>query len=148
MTPFPRRGLVVAADLRQLALVRSWIRSHAQAAGFEEREVLELELWTTECVSNVVRHGYGGDASGQIELGAELLPDRFVLTVRDEAGTFDPTRGQGRGAGTFEAGGYGLSLVARLADEIGWRPGAKGGNELSMTRLLPQTEPTDESRDR
>ena len=129
--------LVLRADLDHLSDARDWTRRHATGAGFDARVVGELELLITETLSNVIRHGYEGDASCEIELDAELLSDRLILRVVDRGPRFDPTRGEPVDLSEPKAGGYGLYLMETLTDELSWRRRDDGANEVTMTRLRP-----------
>lgn len=43
-----------------------------------------------EIVTNVLRHGYGGDESRPVQLSFEASADGFQVTVRDQGPEFDP----------------------------------------------------------
>lgn len=130
-------ALVLRADLNYLSDARDWTREQAMQAGFDSRVAGELELLITETVSNVIRHGYEGDVSCEIQLHAELLADRLVLRVVDRGPRFDPTKGEPVDLSEPKAGGYGLYLMETLTDELSWRRRDDGANEVTMIRLRP-----------
>ena len=85
------------------------------AAGFDPETQFRLELLITELVSNSVVHG--NDWTGNVELGIHADPRVVHVTVVDEGPGFD--------FDTVDSGGYGLVMLAQLADRWGSerRPG-------------------------
>ena len=77
------------------------------AAGFDQETQFRLELLVTELVSNAVLHSESDRVALDVRPG-----DRQVhVTVLDEGPGFDP--------GDVASGGFGLVLLAQLADRWG-----------------------------
>ncbi len=75
----------------------------------------DLLLLVTELVTNAVRHGNGG-SEGTVDLGMRIAAGRIRVDVAHPGSGFTheiaaPSRG--------EAGGWGLYLVDRIADDWG-----------------------------
>jgi serine/threonine-protein kinase RsbW len=87
----------------------------------------DLKLALTEAASNSVRHAYGGDGRGVVDILYELHPDRLVIEVTDEGEGFDPSKAGGGPDGLSE-GGLGIAIIRAVADnvEIRARRGGKG----------------------
>ncbi len=109
-----------------------------------ERLIFDLSLALEECGSNVVNHGLRRDATQTFEVSFERTHGAFVVTLRDRGPAFDPTAVAARKPQAAEddaPGGWGLALVRRHLDEIGYaREGAE--NVLRLTkRLLADGQP-------
>jgi anti-sigma regulatory factor (Ser/Thr protein kinase) len=88
--------------------------------------VEDMRLAVTEACTNVVRHAYGDDAPGLLDIVIRPNDDRLELIVRD----------YGRGIGTspdLAGPGLGLSLIAALADDVEFERATPRGSRLSMS---------------
>ena len=52
--------LQVPSSTENLALIREFVSSAAQQAGFDNNEIARLELAVDEACANVIEHAYGG----------------------------------------------------------------------------------------
>lgn len=134
-----RRRLRIDADLGRLADVRELVREVAASSEAPPACMDDLVQAVDEAASNVIRHGYGG-TPGWIDVTAELVEDRIVVTLEDEAAPFDPTTVPEPDLTVpperRRAGGMGIHLIRQAMDEFehSARPG--GGNILTMARRL------------
>jgi serine/threonine-protein kinase RsbW len=129
--------LRISADLDRLKDVRRFVREGARAHGADEASIGDLVQAVDEWVTNVIVHGYRGEA-GPIEI--ELVPEgaEVVVHIRDEAPAFDPAT-----APPFDpnlplerrpAGKMGIHLIRELCDRFEYRVAVGGGNELKLGR--------------
>jgi anti-sigma regulatory factor (Ser/Thr protein kinase) len=92
-----------------------------------------------EAASNAIRHGYRG-SPGWIEVAAELVGDRIVVTLEDEAPAFDPTLVPEPDPDIpperRRPGGMGVHLMRLAMDDLQYSPRPGGGNTLTMARRL------------
>ncbi len=132
-----------------LPAIRGWLDACPclRALGSAPREIAELCLY--ELAANIVEHGHGGDAEGEITIAWRPAPDRsggwFLLTDRGRA--YDPAdwrfpdlndprvRLQGRGLG--------LRIVHAAMRKVSYLPGTPSGN-LTLLRFEPDTVPAEE----
>ncbi|MCL8027171.1 ATP-binding protein [Nocardioides bruguierae] len=86
-----------------VGVARHHLRAALADAGVGDPVAYDAQLVLTELVSNAVEHGHP-DASGEIEVGWTIDPDRIVIDVRDAGPaprihpgrpTPDSTRGRG-----------------------------------------------------
>lgn len=73
-----------------------------------------------EIVTNVLRHGYGGDESRPVQLSFEASPDGFQVTVRDQGPSFDPLQidlDRGEEFPEIE-GGFGIMIARMVMDSM------------------------------
>jgi anti-sigma regulatory factor (Ser/Thr protein kinase) len=80
------------------------------------RTLTDAELLVSELATNSVRHG-GSDARAELAMEADVGDDRVRVRVFDDGEGFEAARPAKRDLET--AGGYGLVLVQRLAEDWG-----------------------------
>jgi serine/threonine-protein kinase RsbW len=125
----PPRGVRVGrfqlnSRLDQVQHADAWLR--AEILPFASEPVRhDLALVLEEVLTNVIRHGYGAEAAGPIELSAEISDGRLRLEVRDQARAFDPFSAAPpdleAGVEDRPVGGLGIFLVRRLMDRVEYR---------------------------
>lgn len=114
---------------------RRWVGARA-AAHVGADVVSEIELVLTEALANVIEHGYGGDDSKEIAIGAELVGGAFCVVVRDWGAIADPATFQQRDLDDPGEGGYGLFLIEELMDEVRREPQPDGGTLLTLIKMV------------
>lgn len=98
--------------------------AHAHKAAQETKDA--IALCVSEAVANVVVHAYRESSEdGQVELEAVRVTDGLCIYVRD-SGTGLRPRSNGTGHG------FGLPLMAQLADAFEVRPSPSGGTEVVL----------------
>jgi sigma-B regulation protein RsbU (phosphoserine phosphatase) len=143
------RRLRLPVSRNALPAIRGWLDSCPclRELGPAPREIAELCLY--ELAANIVEHGHGGEAEGEITIAWRPAPDRsggwFLLTDRGRA--YDPAdwrfpdlndprvRLQGRGLG--------LRIVHAAMRKVSYLSGTPSGN-LTLLRFEPGTVPAEE----
>jgi serine/threonine-protein kinase RsbW len=139
MTVGTRRHLRVPAQLDRLAEIRALVRGVADAADATVSCMDDLVQAVDEAATNIIVHGYAG-TPGWVEVEAEVAGDRIVITLTDEAPTFDPTTVTSPDLAVppehRRPGGMGVHLMRLATDQLrhAARPG--GGNVLTLARRL------------
>ncbi|MBL8768656.1 MAG: ATP-binding protein [Planctomycetes bacterium] len=108
---------------RVRALVASLLREETDVP-FRDDEVDEIVLGLQEILTNVLRHAYGGDPTGRVDLRVVVFGGRFLARVRDRGA---PVRADALAMRTPSAdaeAGRGLMLVRRTMDRV--RYGRRG----------------------
>jgi serine/threonine-protein kinase RsbW len=123
----PTVRLTIPARAEYITLCRLALTGIARVRSLSDELLADLKLALTEAASNSVRHAYGEDRAGVVEISYELLPDRLVIEVIDEGAGFDPAEAEGAPEELSE-GGLGIAIIRAIADEveIGRQPGGKG----------------------
>jgi anti-sigma regulatory factor (Ser/Thr protein kinase) len=107
--------------------------------GISEKTIFGLALALEECGSNVVHHALQGDQTKTFSVKFEHIGNTFVIELRDRGPEFDPTAAPERLPAEEdderEPGGWGIQLVRRYIDDIGYRREA-GENVLRLTKRL------------
>lgn len=93
--------------------------------GFDERDVLRLQLIVEELFTNAVVHGYGRECDEPIELVLAIAGASITLVYQDAARAHNPVATlpalQAKLAAPVEdrpIGQLGVMLVARIADDV------------------------------
>jgi serine/threonine-protein kinase RsbW len=119
--------LRIPARAEYITLCRLALTGIARLRSLSDELLADLKLALTEAASNSVRHAYGDEDVGVVEISYELLPDRLVIEVSDDGEGFDPARPADVHDGLSE-GGLGIAIIRAIADEveIGTQPGGRG----------------------
>jgi serine/threonine-protein kinase RsbW len=97
----------------------------------------DLKLALTEAVSNSVRHAYGEQGDGHVDITYFLQPDRLGIEVVDDGDGFDPDEAPALEGEELSEGGLGIAIIKTIADEfelqsqVGTR-----GSRLRFTKRL------------
>ncbi|HSN78452.1 MAG TPA: anti-sigma regulatory factor [Anaerolineae bacterium] len=82
---------VVPGTVESLGPIREFVRSKAAEAGLDKKRTYRLQLAVDEIAANIALHGYEEQGlAGDIEVQAEVGPDRLTITLVDSAIPYDP----------------------------------------------------------
>ena len=128
--------LTIPARAEYITLCRLALTGIGRVRAMSDELLADLKLALTEATSNAVRHAYGGNDVGNVEIAYQLLADRLVIEVTDEGEGFDPAAANGA-PGELSEGGLGIAIIRAIADEveIGARPSGKG-SRLRFAKAL------------
>jgi serine/threonine-protein kinase RsbW len=143
MTTTDERGgrtieLRIPAKPEYITLCRLALTGLGQLRGIAEDTMADLKLALTEAVSNSVRHAYGPNGDGSVEVRYELHPDRLGIEVTDDGEGFDPDSPDAEPGDELSEGGLGIAIIKSIADEFELRtsPGVRGST-LRFVKKLP-----------
>ena len=98
------------------------------------------EVIFEEVVTNVIRHAYGDDSTGQIEIQFVCDDDAIRFVFWDDGPAFDPVARPEPPLPTSledaREGGLGIFLVRKMASRVDYER-ARGRNRLSVTLNAP-----------
>ena len=119
--------LTIPARAEYITLCRLALTGIGRLRELSDELLADLKLALTEAASNSVRHAYGDQDPGVVEISYELFSDKLVIEVTDEGEGFDPVAAEITGDELSE-GGLGIAIIRAIADEveIGAQPGGKG----------------------
>ncbi len=144
---WPQR-LQVPAQPHSASRVRAFVRKKADAAGFSDDDIAEIEVAVGEAVTNAILYGQprggGGSTSGsseteedaiRVEVGLEAAC--FYIEVRDPGPGFDPDTVAEAGPENGDAlGGRGLYLMRALMHHVAMSRDEQG-MRVRMERTVP-----------
>ena len=128
--------LTVPATLDQIEAICDAVDSAANAAGFDERARYACQLAASEACENIVKHGYGGGAAGEIEARLRALPHDLTIELLDTAPPFNPASPPNAAPWSIDdppVGGLGLLIIHRVMDEVEYER-VEGHNRLRMRK--------------
>jgi serine/threonine-protein kinase RsbW len=129
--------LRIPARAEYITLCRLALTGLAQVRDIGEDTMADLKLALTEAVSNSVRHAYGEQGDGHVDITYRLEPDRLRIEVVDDGNGFDPDEAPSLDGEELSEGGLGIAIIKTIADEfeITSKPGARG-SRLRFTKVL------------
>jgi serine/threonine-protein kinase RsbW len=129
--------LRIPAKAEYITLCRLALTGLAQLREIGDDTMSDLKLALTEAVSNSVRHAYGPDGDGHVQITYELAPDRIGIEVVDDGEGFDPDEPPSFVGDELSEGGLGIAIIRTIADEFEIRsaPGARGSRLRFAKRL-------------
>ena len=129
--------LILKNDLREVPRADKWLVRRCHEQDIPESSIHDLRLALDEVVSNVIRHGYGLNGAGEIEVQAEFAPDRVRIEVLDSARPFNPLAFPEPDLNVpierRQRGGLGIFLVRKLMDRVAYFR-ENGCNRLVLER--------------
>src|SRR5579863_7762550 len=133
-------ALHVPSSTENLAMIREFVNSIAEQAGFSPADVAKLELAVDEACANVIEHAYGSDTTKEVSVRAVLDDAEVEISVVDNGTSFDPSsiaqEDLNELVSARKSGGLGLRIINSFIDEVHYHmiPGEK--NELRMIKRL------------
>jgi serine/threonine-protein kinase RsbW len=125
------------ASLEKLAAMRSFVEDAAASGGGDPDSIFEMLVAMNEATTNLVQHGYRG-ARGTIEIEVGYQDDALVVWVRDWSSPFDPAQVPDRDVTVpledRPPGGLGIMMMRQLTDDLIYRHGPDGANELILVK--------------
>ena len=132
--------LRIPAKAEYITLCRLALTGLGQLREIGDDTMADLKLALTEAVSNSVRHAYGPDGDGSVDVRYELHPDRLGIEVVDDGAGFDPDapeEGAPREDEELSEGGLGIAIIKSIADEFELHssPGSRGSTLRFVKKL-------------
>ena len=120
-------SLTLPSSAEYVLLARLVVGQVGRLAGFEPEDIYDLKLAVTEAVTNVIRHA----AVESYEVEYRVLPQTVEVTVTDVGGGFNVADLTGVPG---EQGGFGLTVIRNLVDELVLDSTKGGGTRLKIIR--------------
>lgn len=124
-------SLKIPSRAEYVMLARLVVSQVGQLAGFDAEDVYDLKLAVTEAATNVIRHA----AVDYFDIEYRVSPGIVEITVSDAGGGFEVENLNEDPGGQ---GGFGLSVIRNLADEVLLDSTAGGGTRLRIVRRLAE----------
>jgi sigma-B regulation protein RsbU (phosphoserine phosphatase) len=130
-------ALRIDASVDQLRRIREAVRDAVESCGCSAECTADVVMAVDEACQNVIRHAYGGDPGGAIELEIERCGEDLVISLRDFAQEVDPEKVKPRDLDEIRPGGLGTHLIREMVDSADFvRPESGGGNLLRMVKRI------------
>ncbi len=130
------------AQPRNLKQVREELCNLLKKKGFSESSCNDIVLAVDEACQNIIRHAYGFDEHGLIDLGVYLANNVISIELVDFAPTVAPDCCEPKPCDELKPGGLGTLFMSKLMDTVEFEcpPPAGVGNKLVMKRHFHQTD--------
>jgi anti-sigma regulatory factor (Ser/Thr protein kinase) len=135
--PIARARTEIASDLNELAPAREFVRRVCEriaAPPLDPERISQLELATTEAISNIVRHASSGAAEVPIYVDAEVFTNRVAITLKYHGEPFDPRAVTPPAFDGSREGGFGVYIIARSVDDVSYERDADGVNSIRLVK--------------
>lgn len=121
----------------QVRELRTYLHHLLESQGCACRAADDVVLAVQEAISNVIKHAYKGDESGQMRLKVSRKANQWNFRLADFAPAIDTSRYRSRDLNVLRPGGLGVFIIEQIMDSVEFiKPGADEGNVLVMTKLL------------
>jgi sigma-B regulation protein RsbU (phosphoserine phosphatase) len=133
--------LTLESRLSEISRVPPWIEKLALLHAIPDRTRYAMHLCLEEVLSNIIRHGYGGEPDHTIRIRHFINRDGcFTLVVEDEAPPFNPLVVSDpplpRSVEDTSEGGQGIHLLKQFANAVEYEP-MPTGNRLIISFIPP-----------
>lgn len=129
-----RFNMTIPAEPTAISTVSEGLERVLREKGWNEDDVIRVDLAVREALANAIRHGCGNDRSKQVQCCVTYEePGEVVVVIRDPGPGFnaaalpDPMAAEN----LFRSSGRGVFLINQLMDEVGFRD---GGREVEMRK--------------
>ncbi len=128
--------LMILSQSRYACVVRSAVEAFVERLGFDDESCGEVVLAVDEAITNVIRHGYGGEADRPIRVAMSPLKqadrDGVKIEITDECEPVDPAAIRGRDLDDVRPGGLGTNIIGQIMDQVDHQP-LDGGRGMRLT---------------
>jgi serine/threonine-protein kinase RsbW len=143
------------AEVQVLSMVRRFIVGVAEEAGFDEDDLLKIEMALDEACSNALIHGSPKKPAGErvdVDIRILLEPHMLTIQIRDQ-GTDRPAD-EFKGAGTIleyaapdrpNYGGLGILVMKQFMDEVEFLTIPETGTMVTLRKIRKGAEEPMES---
>ncbi|MFC7381192.1 ATP-binding protein [Sphaerisporangium rhizosphaerae] len=127
-------ALRLPRDAASVSVTRQILGAELEVLGVEQQIRDDILLMLTEACSNVIKHATDGD---EYTVSAQLVSEKFVITVLDTGGGFDPDKIGERPP--MAEGGRGLQIMRALADDVRFINRPRQGAIVCLEKALKYT---------
>lgn len=135
--------LVITSDLSQLPQVRELVAQGLRLGRFPERYLNRLQIVADEAVSNIIEHGYEGQAireghASSIHILLTVTSEEYRMMISDQGLTYNPNENEEidilNHVRSGKSGGLGVSLMRKIMDVIEYQYQAGRRNRLLLVK--------------
>lgn len=116
------------ADAEQLSVIRHQLARWLAPLRLTEEEIADIVLAVDEAATNTIRHAYGPDGSGTVELTVWTEPRTLSIEVVDHGGWRPPPADPA-------ATGMGIGLMSTMSESVLIHYDERGSRVLLRHRL-------------
>ncbi|MEN3039055.1 MAG: ATP-binding protein [Candidatus Kryptonium sp.] len=140
------KNLIITSDLKNLKLVREFVRENAKRFGFNEIETEKIILAVDEVCTNSIKHSYQNKPNGKIKIELKSSDNKFIIVVSYDGVPFDPKKikvehpiKKYKRTGKVKKGKLGMFIIYQFMDEVIYTR-KRGKNVVILTKHLKQED--------
>jgi serine/threonine-protein kinase RsbW len=127
-----------AAKFELLDEIREYVGHIAREAGFNDKDIYNIQLATDEAASNIIEHAYENISDGVLELSCGVQGSTITIILTDHGESFDPSEiplpDLQADLAERKIGGLGIFLMRKLMDEVHYETNAGKSNTLTLIK--------------
>lgn len=129
--------MTVAGYYKNLAAIGRYVDQISAQANLDEQAAYAIHMAIDEACANIIKHAYGGEGRGFIQIISQIQPDGLQFTILDQGDTvFDVTQVPPLDTAAplekRQPGGMGVFFIFSLMDRVEYQPGTPQGNRLIL----------------
>jgi len=141
-----KEEITIPAQMSYLLQIRQFVEHIGKKYRFSEKVINSFKLVVDEACTNIIKHSYGEEQEGKIDVAITISNDRIMISITDtgEKGQqFNPNNlppfEKKRYLEQLERGGLGVYIIKTIMDEVEYniQPGAF--NKLKMVKYIIKT---------
>lgn len=117
-----------------LQLIRGVMEKCATLAGFDRVECGNIVLAVDEACSNIIRHSYGNDAGGKIDIQAVIRNSGLEIIIEDYGTQCDLAQLRPRDLDDIRPGGLGIHIMNTVMDSVEYDCSSPSRNQVVMIK--------------
>jgi anti-sigma regulatory factor (Ser/Thr protein kinase) len=136
--------LTIPGRLDRIQDVTTRVGEAAHNAGFDNRESYVSELAVAEACENIIKHGYGAEDLGTIQVAIHTSPGHLIIDLEDHGPPFNPAVEPETREWTPDdppVGGLGLLIIHRAMDRVRYTR-TRSGNRLRLEKSIQPRDPS------
>ena len=133
-----RHRLNFTSDPRFLRVMRQLVERIGSDCELTADFMTRLKLALDEALTNIMRHSYGGDRHGRIEVTVERNGSALTFRLRDWGRKADPAEIRSRSLDEVRPGGLGVHFIKATMDEVNYDTSQAEGTVLTLVKQMPQ----------
>ncbi|MBI3317083.1 MAG: ATP-binding protein [Candidatus Omnitrophica bacterium] len=130
-----------------MSQAREKARSFLRQVGFPDDTLEKLLVALGEGCTNSIRHSYGNQPQGRIEITLEDFKDKVVIKIRDFGEKIDFSKVKEPELPPKKPHGLGLYFIKTIMDQFEYNTSHTLGNELIMIKYKSAKEKPHENQD-
>jgi len=112
--------------------------------GFADADISKIKISVYEACINVIEHAYHSDPTKKVKVGAEIFPDKLIVSVFDKGDGFRVEDikifNAKEAVDNRKRGGMGIPIIKRSMDDVQYIRDSKNSNRLVMVKKLSVEE--------
>jgi serine/threonine-protein kinase RsbW len=120
--------------------VREFIEKKGEALKVEPNTLNQILVSVDEACTNIIKHNYKYDESKFIEVEADTIDKKFIITLLYKGDDFDPTKkinpDMKEYFAKYKVGGLGIPLMKKSMDSIEFSHTQPDINSLTLIKVI------------